>query len=81
LRWDPGVRPERDGYTVCQGPPAQAGDAMHPYEDQAIEQAVDNLVAEIGRVEPNLLQEDAREEIRRTVEDLMRDAGKVDEPG
>jgi hypothetical protein len=54
---------------------------MHPYEDQAIEQAVDNLVAEIGRVEPNLLQEDAREEIRRTVEDLMRDAGKVDEPG
>ncbi len=51
---------------------------MEHYEDEDLNVAIDELIAQMARVEPNLLQEDAREVIARTVEDLLRDAGTVD---
>ncbi len=53
-----------------------------PFRDhQALNNAIDDLVDEMARVTPELLRDNAREAIRRIVEDLLRDAGKVDEPG
>ena len=40
-----------------------------------IRDAIEELVAEMTRVEPDLAREDAREAIRRTVHDLLDDAG------
>ena len=37
-------------------------------------EAIENLVAEMSRAEPNLVREDARQAIRRIVNDLLRDA-------
>jgi len=53
---------------------------MEHYEDEALKAAIDELIAQMARVEPNLLQEEAREVIARTVEDLLRDVGTVDPP-
>ena len=52
----------------------------HYYEDEALDEALDELIAQMGRVEPKLLEEEAREVIADTVEHLLRDAGKVDPP-
>ena len=46
-----------------------------PGETPAIRDAIEELVAEMTRVEPDLAREDAREAIRRTVHDLLDDAG------
>lgn len=47
-------------------------------EDLSLNDAIDALVAEMVRAEPDLFREDAREAIRQTVHELLRDAGKVD---
>jgi len=46
-------------------------------EGLSLNDAIDALVAEIVRAKPDLFREDAREAIRQTVHDLLRDAGKV----
>jgi hypothetical protein len=51
---------------------------MEHYEDEALNDAIDELITQMARVEPDLLQGEALEVIARTVEDLLRDAGKVD---
>jgi hypothetical protein len=53
---------------------------MEHYEDEALNGAIDELIAQMARVEPYLLQEEAREVITRTVEDLLREVGTVDPP-
>jgi len=53
---------------------------MDHYEDEALNAAIDELIAQMTRVEPNLLTEEAREVIAETVEHLLRDVGKVDPP-
>ena len=53
---------------------------MEQYKDEALNGAIDELIAQMARVEPDLLQEEAREVIARTVEDLLRDFGTVDPP-
>ena len=53
---------------------------MEHYEDEALNNAIDELIAQMARVEPDLLQEEAREVIVRTVEDLLREVGTVDPP-
>ena len=44
---------------------------QHP----AIMDAIEYLLEEMSRVEPDLVREDARQAIRRIVNDLLRDAG------
>ena len=46
-------------------------------ENSAIIDAIDDLVAEMSRVEPDLINEDACEAISKTVHDLLRGAGTV----
>ena len=53
---------------------------MEHFEDKALNSAIDELIAQMARVEPDLLQAEAREVIVRTVEDLLRDVGSVDPP-
>ena len=53
---------------------------MEHLEDEALNGAIDELIAQMARVEPDLLQEEAREVIVRTVEDLLREVGTVDPP-
>ncbi len=53
---------------------------MDHYEDEALNDAIDELITQMARIEPNLIQEEAREVIARTVEDLLRDVGTVDPP-
>jgi len=53
---------------------------MEHYEDEALDATLDELIAQMGRVEPKLLTEEAHEVIAETVEHLLRDAGKVDPP-
>jgi len=53
---------------------------MEHFEDEALNDAIDELIAQMARVEPDLLQEEAREVIVRTVEDLLREVGTVDSP-
>jgi hypothetical protein len=53
---------------------------MEYYEDEALNGAIDELIAQMARVEPDLLQAEAREVITRTVEDLLREVGTVDPP-
>jgi len=53
---------------------------MEHLEDEALNGAIDELIAQMARVEPDLLQEEAREVIVRTVEDLIREVGTVDPP-
>jgi hypothetical protein len=53
---------------------------MEHYEDAALNDAIDELITQMARVEQNLHQEEAREVIARTVEDLLREVGTVDPP-
>jgi hypothetical protein len=53
---------------------------MKHYEDEALDETLDELIAQMGRVEPKLIKEEAHEVIAETVEHLLRDAGKVDPP-
>ena len=53
---------------------------MDHYEDEALNEAIDELIAQMARVEPDLLTVEAREVIAETVEHLLRDVGKVDPP-
>jgi hypothetical protein len=46
-------------------------------ENLAIMDAIDDLIAEMSRVEPELIHEDACEAISKTVHGLLRNAGKV----
>ena len=46
-----------------------------PAKAPEIMEAIENLVEETSRAEPNLVREDARQAIRRIVNDLLRDAG------
>jgi hypothetical protein len=46
-------------------------------ERSAIMDAIDDLVAEMSRVEPDLIHDDACEAICKTVHDLLRGAGTV----
>ena len=43
---------------------------QHP----AIMEAIENLLAEMSRVEPDLVREDARQAIKGTVNELLKDA-------
>ena len=49
-----------------------------PFQEQALNDAIEELVAEMIRLEPRLIEQEVREVIRGTVEHLRRDAGKVD---
>ena len=46
-------------------------------ENLAIMDAIDDLVAEMSRIEPKLIHDDACEAISKTVHDLLRGAGTV----
>jgi hypothetical protein len=53
---------------------------MDQYGDEPLNEAIDQLIAHMARVEPDLLKEEAREVIAETVGHLLRDVGKVDPP-
>ncbi len=53
---------------------------MDRYEDEALNAAIDALIAQMARLEPGLIREEAREVIAETVGALLRDAGKIDPP-
>ena len=53
---------------------------MDHYGDEALNEAIDELIAQMARLEPDLLKEEAREVIAETVGHLLRDVGKVDSP-
>ena len=46
-------------------------------ETPEILEAVDDLAAKLSEVEPGLDRQEASEKIRKTVHDLLRDAGTV----
>ncbi len=48
--------------------------------DEALNVAMDELIAQMARVEPGLIREEAREVIAETVGGLLRDVGKIDPP-
>jgi hypothetical protein len=71
--------PDERGYYIPDEDHPKDGGAMNdPLEEQALNKAVEDLVAEMVRVKPELFEQEAREVIRGTVEHLLRDAGKVD---
>ena len=53
---------------------------MDHYGDEALNEAIEELIAQMARVEPDLIKEEAREVIAETVEHLLKDVGKVDPP-
>ena len=53
---------------------------MDRYEDEALNVAVDELIAQMARLEPDLIREEAREVIVETVGELLGDVGKIDPP-
>ena len=53
---------------------------MNHYGDEALNEAIDELISQMARLEPDLLKEEAREVIAETVGHLLRDVGKVDPP-
>jgi len=53
---------------------------MDHYEDEALNEAIDQLIARMTRLKPDLIKEEAREVIAGTVGHLLRDVGKVDPP-
>jgi hypothetical protein len=53
---------------------------MDHYGDEALNEAIDELIAQMSRVEPDLIKEEAREVISETVGYLLKDVGKVDPP-
>jgi hypothetical protein len=54
--------------------------AMDDYEDEALNEVIEQLIAQMARLEPDLIKEEAREVIAETVGQLLRDVGKVDPP-
>ena len=53
---------------------------MDQYNTGTLSEAIDELIAQMARLEPDLITEEAREVIAETVEHLLRDVGKVDPP-
>jgi hypothetical protein len=53
---------------------------MDHYRDEALNEAIDELIAQMARLEPDVIKEEAREVIEETVGHLLRDVGKVDPP-
>ena len=53
---------------------------MDHYGDEPLNEAIDELIAQMARVEPDLIKTEAREVIAETVGHLLRDVGKVDPP-
>ena len=53
---------------------------MDHYGDEALNEAIDELIVQMARLEPDLIKEEAREVIAETVGHLLRDVGKVDPP-
>ena len=53
---------------------------MEDYGDEALKGAIEELIAQMARVEPGLIQEEAREVIGETVGELLRDVGRIDPP-
>ena len=53
---------------------------MDHYGDEALNEAIDELIVQMARLEPDLLTVEAREVIAETVGHLLRDVGKVDPP-
>ncbi len=53
---------------------------MDHYGDEALNEAIDELITQMARLEPDLIKEEAREVIAETVGHLLRDVGKVDPP-
>jgi hypothetical protein len=49
-----------------------------PGEHPEILEEIEDLISEMSRVEPDLVREDVRQAIRRNVNDLLKDAGKVE---
>ena len=47
-------------------------------ENRALDDAIDNLVDAMSRVESAVFRESAYDAIRWTVHELLKDAGKVD---
>jgi hypothetical protein len=65
----------------CSGKQPSGGRrAMDHYGDETVNEAIDELIAQMARVEPDLIKEEAREVIAETVGHLLRDVGKVDPP-
>ena len=48
-----------------------------PDEHPEILEEIEDLISEMSRVEPDLVREDVRQAIRRNVNALLKDAGKV----
>ena len=53
---------------------------MDHHEDEGLNEAIDELIAQMVRLEPDLIKEEAREVIAETVGQLLRDVGKVEPP-
>jgi hypothetical protein len=53
---------------------------MDHYGDEPLNDAIDQLIAQMARLEPDLIKEEAREVIADTVGHLLKDVGKVDPP-
>ena len=53
---------------------------MDHYQDEALNEAIDELIVQMARLEPDLLKEEAREVIAETVRHLLGDVGKVNPP-
>jgi hypothetical protein len=47
-------------------------------EHPEVKVAIEGLISEMSRVEPDLVREDARQAVRRTVNALLKDAGTVE---
>jgi hypothetical protein len=50
------------------------------YGDEALYGAIEELIAQMARVDPGLIRGEAREVITETVGELLRDVGKIDPP-
>lgn len=65
----------------CSGKQLSGGRwAMDHYRDEALNEAIDELILQMTRLEPELIKDEAREVIAETVGHLLRDVGKVDPP-
>jgi hypothetical protein len=53
---------------------------MEHYGDEALNGAIEELIAQMARVEPGLIRDEALEVIEETVGQLLRDVGKIDPP-
>ena len=53
---------------------------MEDYGNKALKGAIEELIAQMARIEPGLIQEEAREVIGETVGELFRDVGRIDPP-